>query len=370
MIKKTTIHKFATQNGYTLIEKFGKKKTSELLKISRPTIDAILKKYPQPPTKTIPKYVFQWEETAGNRLFVDKYQGQLRAFQQYVEMAMRSWLLLQKKDPISWDIEDFRKLWNAEKLRDSATGKIVYNYAVMLRKWMRAMGKADLCALEEFGTKRLKRPKGIRKQWFLEDVEILRLIENMDKADLLVAFVLSILSGGRASSVMPSNESKGIRPIDIAEKSSGILMFEPKRQEYVSRLFHPKIIELAERYISDCAIKLNEPLFMRYESMRRLLKEVAQKGQISKIADVRGAWHITKHTFVSQGTYHGLSLEVISEQTGTDANTLLEYYAGIKEKKMRQELLGEKAEIEPFHKWAVRVIIEPALRKYNKLTKV
>jgi len=37
MIKKTTVHKFVTQQGYELVEKFGKKKTSELLKVSRPT---------------------------------------------------------------------------------------------------------------------------------------------------------------------------------------------------------------------------------------------------------------------------------------------------------------------------------------------
>jgi hypothetical protein len=45
----------------------------------------------------------------------------------------------------------------------------------------------------------------------------------------------------------------------------------------------------------------------------------------------------------------------------------MDYYAGIKEKKMRAELLGEKVDIEPFHAWALRVIIEPAIRRYEKL---
>ncbi len=168
---------------------------------------------------------------------------------------------------------------------------------------------------------------------------------------------------------MQSSNAKGIRPIDVDEVNGGILMFEPKRQEYVLRVFHRKMIELVKQYIFDCSIKPNEPLFMQYKTMRRFLVEVARKGKVSKIADVRGAWHITKHTFVSQGAYHGLSLEVISEQTGTDANTLMECYAGIKEKKMRQELLGEKVEIEPFYEWAMRVIIDPTLRKYNELQK-
>ena len=283
---------------------------------------------------------------------------------------MRAWLFLNKKDPISWDREDFRKLWKAEKFRDQKTGKTRFSYAIRFRKWMRAIERADLCNLDEFETKSLKRPKGIRKQWFLEDKEILRLIEAIDRKDLLVAFVLSLFSGGRASSVMPIKSAKGIRPMDIDEQNCGILMFEPKRQEYVSRLFHPKIIELTKRYIEDYAIKPNESLFMQYGTMRRFLKKVAEKGKIAKISTMRGAWHITKHTFVSQGAYHGLSLEVISEQTGTDANTLMEYYAGIKEKKMRQELLGEKVKIEPFHEWVVRVIVDPAMRKYNELKNI
>jgi integrase len=369
MVKRITLHKFVNQNGYELIEKIGKTQTSLLLKISRPTIDAILEKHPTPPQKTIPKYVFEWEETEGNKLFIEKYQGKLRALEKYVQKGMSAWLLLGKKDPLSWDIADFRVLWKSEEFRDQATGQIRFFDAISLRKWMRAMEKADICNLEEFETKGLKRPKGARKQWFLEDEEIMRLIEAIDRKGLLVSFVVSLLSGGRASSVMKSARSKahGIRPIDIDDQNNGILMFEPKRQEYILRLFHSRVVELVKRYILDQEIKPNESLFLDYNTMRRLLKEIAQKAGVSKIVDMRGSWHITKHTFVSQGAYHGLSLEVISEQTGTDANTLMEYYAGIKEKKMRLELLGEKVDIEPFHVWALRVIIEPAFRRYEQL---
>ena len=369
MVKKRTLYKFVSQNGYELIERKGKMQTSLLLKISRPTINAILKKYPAPPQKTIPKYVFQWEETEGNKLFVEKYQGKLRTLRMYVRRGMIAWLFLRQKDPASWDIEDFRALWKSDKFRDQATGQIRFLDASCMRKWMRAIGKTDLCSLEEFTTKGLKRPKGMRKQWFLEDDEILRLIEAMDRKDLLVSFVVSLLSGGRASSIMKSGVSKarGIRPIDVDDHNNGILMFEPKRQEYILRLFHRKVIELVKRYILDQGIKPNEPLFLDYNTMRAFFKNTALKAGVSKIVDMRGSWHITKHTFVSQGAYHGLSLEVISEQTGTDANTLMEFYAGIKEKKMRLELLGEKVEIEPFHEWALRVIIQPSIKQYERL---
>jgi integrase len=372
VIKKVTIHKFVTEQGYELVQKFGKSQTSKLLEISRPTIDAILREHPTPPAKTLPKYVFQWEETAGNKLFAEKYQGRLKAstYGRIVLHGLRAWLYLDKKDPASWDIEDYRKVWQCERFRDPITGKVRFLVALSFRKWMRGIGRGDLCALEEFTTKGLRGAKGARKQWFLEDEEIERFIEAMDREDLLVAFVLSVFSGGRASSVMPTENGKGVRPMDIDERNCGILMFEPKRQEYVPRLFHPRVIELVMSYVHDCAIKPNESLFVGYSAMRELLKEVARKAGVSKVAQMRGAWHIAKHTFVSQGAYHGLSIEVISEQTGTDANTLIEFYAGIKEKKMRKELLGEKIDIEPFHEWALRVVIEPAIRRYNKLAKV
>jgi hypothetical protein len=369
MVRRTTIHKFVTQNGYMLIEKYGKNQTSLMLKLSRPTIDRILRQHPKSPTKTIPKYVFQWEETEGNKMFVEKHQGRVREFRHYAEQGMRAWLLLDKKDPVSWDIEDFRKIWRAEQFRDKNTDRIRFKNAVLFRKWMRTIGRTDLCSLEEFETKGLKRPKGMRKQWFLEDDEILSLIEAMDRKDLLVAFVVSLLSGGRASSIMKSGVSRahGIRPMDIDDKNHGILMFEPKRKEYIMRLFHPRVIELVKTYIQDSKTKPNEPLFLDYHTMRRYLKAVAVKGKVSKIVDMRGSWHITKHTFVSQGAYHGLSLEVLSEQTGTDPKTLMDYYAGIKEKKMRLELLGEKVDIEPFHEWALRVIIQPSIKQYERL---
>jgi hypothetical protein len=370
MVKTRTMYEFVTKQGYELVQKFGKTETSRMLKISRPTIDAILRDHPTATEKSVPKYVFQWEETAGNRLFVEKYQGSLRTLRIYVQFGMRAWLQLDKKDPIAWDTEDVRKLWRNEKFIDHATGKIRFRDAICLRKWLRALGKADLCNSDEFGTKSLKRRKGLRKQWFLEDDEIFRLIEGIDRTDLLLSFVLGLLSGGRASSLMleKSAKSHGIRPLDVNDFNDGILMLEPKRNEYVLRLFHPKVIELVKRYVQDQKIKPNESLFPSYEQMRRLLKSAARRANLSKITDLRGSWHITKHTFVSQGAYHGLSMEVISEQTGTDPNTLMDFYAGIKEKKMRAELLGEKVDIEPFHAWALRVIIEPAVRRYRLLS--
>jgi hypothetical protein len=66
---------------------------------------------------------------------------------------------------------------------------------------------------------------------------------------------------------------------------------------------------------------------------------------------MRGATHIFKHTFVTQGAFHNLSMDSISEQTGTNPNTLRDFYVGIKEKKLRHELLGEELDVLPYPIW-------------------
>ena len=66
---------------------------------------------------------------------------------------------------------------------------------------------------------------------------------------------------------------------------------------------------------------------------------------------MRGATHIFKHTFVTQGAFHDLSMESISEQTGTNPNTLRDFYVGVKERKLRHELLGEELDVLPYHEW-------------------
>jgi hypothetical protein len=44
-------------------------------------------------------------------------------------------------------------------------------------------------------------------------------------------------------------------------------------------------------------------------------------------------------------------MESISQQTGTNPNTLQDFYVGVKEKKLRHELLGEKLDVLPYHEW-------------------
>ena len=209
---------------------------------------------------------------------------------------------------------------------------------------MRALGKTGILRLEDFGTRGLKRPKS-RKTWFLEDGNLTCLIKATKRHDLLLTEEIGVKSGGRVSSIL------GIRPLDCNFEKNIILMYEAKVNDYRPRFLDDGCMGRIKRYIQDYNIAPDKPLFPSYSTIRKTLKTVAKEADIPQLASMKGATHIFKHTFVTQGAFHNLSMESLSQQTGTNPNTLQGFYVGVKENKLRHELLGEKLEVLPFHEW-------------------
>jgi hypothetical protein len=203
---------------------------------------------------------------------------------------------------------------------------------------MKAIKRHDL--LDKFPTK--KRPKGAKRAWYLEDNEVLAVVKGIQEPDTLLLFYLGITSGGRVSSLIK------VRPEQILYEQKVINMYEPKRKEYVPRFFQPETLNLLRQYIIDFGFKGNEKIFRWSEATYndRLKKAGERVGLTKKVTT-----HIMKHTFVSQASKRGVSLDTVSEQTGTEPQTLKDYYMAINIKKMRAELLGEKYEVEPFGAW-------------------
>jgi hypothetical protein len=129
------------------------------------------------------------------------------------------------------------------------------------------------------------------------------------------------------------------------------MMYEPKIKDYRPRFLDQNCMNRVKQYISDYQIAPDKPLFPSYSTIRKALKTVAKEANVPQLASMRGATHIFKHTFVTQGAFHDLSMESISEQTGTNPNTLRDFYVGVKEKKLRHELLGEQLDALPYHEW-------------------
>jgi hypothetical protein len=343
-LHKETVERFVNANGYVIAEKQGVTAASNASGLSRPTVYTILEKYPKQPKRIIPQYVKDFEATEGAKQFLIKNRNRIKTWKKCYSLGLKCYLLLGKRDPLNWTINDYRKLWIYEKFTDSITQRIRDTIAFALRLWMKTMEKHDLLQMEEFSTKGLKRPKS-RKSWCLEDNHISSLIKATKHHFLLLIEEIGIKSGGRISSIL------GVRPLDCNFEKDLIMMYEPKVKDYRPRFLDQNCMSRVKRYIDDYQIAPDKSLFPSYSTIRKTLKAVAVEANVPQLASMRGATHIFKHTFVTQGAFHDLSMESISEQTGTNPNTLRDFYVGIKEKKLRHELLGEKLDVLPYHEW-------------------
>jgi hypothetical protein len=344
ILRKETIEQFVNANGYEIAKKQGITAASVASNLSRPTVYAILQKYPQQPKRTVPQYTKNFDNTEGAKLFLSKNRNRIKTWKKCYRLGLRCYLFLGKRDPLNWTADDYRKLWTYEKFTDSVTQRTRDTVVFALRLWMKAMGKHDLLQLEEFATRGLKRPKS-RKSWCLEDANLTGLIKATKNHYLLLIEEIGVKSGGRISSIL------GIRPLDCNFEKNVILMYEPKVQDYIPRFLDQGCIARVKQYIEDYQIAPDKHLFPSYSTVRNALKTVAKEANIPQLASMRGATHIFKHTFVTQGAFHDLSMESISEQTGTNPNTLRDFYMAVKEKKLRHELLGEKLDVLPYHEW-------------------
>ncbi|MDR2700054.1 MAG: hypothetical protein LBC12_04490 [Nitrososphaerota archaeon] len=343
-LRKETAERFVDANGYVIAEKQGVTAAAQVCGLSRPTVYAILQKYPKRPKRAVPQYVKDFASTEGAKLFLAKNRNRIKTWKKCYSLGLKCYKLLGQKDPLNWVADDHRKLWMYEKFADPVTKRTRDPIAFALRLWMKAMGKHDLLQLEEFTTKGLKRPKS-RKTWYLENATITSLIQSTKHHYLLLIEEIGVKSGGRISSIL------GIRPLDCNFEKDLIVMYEPKIKEYHPRFLDQGCMSRVKQYIADYQVAPDKPLFPSYSTVRKALKAVAKEADIPKLASMSGATHIFKHTFVTQGAFHNLSMESISEQTGTNPNTLRDFYVGVKEQKLRHELLGETLDVLPYHEW-------------------
>lgn len=347
MVKKSTLERFIKLGGYDVVKQKdgtwrGIAEAARTTGIGQMTIRRLLEKYPTEPHKGEAKYVQEFQEAEGYKRFKAKY-GLKKSFRDAVLHVRNAWLILNKKDPISWNESDYDTIWNHEKFfKKTFQGKrfegVPEHPAAALHNLMRVTGKADLLKL--FQGK--KYPKGGKKEWYLEEEEIIRLTSKFEYNDTLVMSLLGFVKGGRWSSLVLATPEK------VNSKDLSMLDYEPKRSEWVSRIVQERVMRLLMRYIRDYQIEPKERLFTEsYTTYLRRMKAAGVKAGIKKTVST----HIMKHTFVSQASKHGVSLDTVVAQTGTDPATLQLHYKARNEPKLKHELLGTKWEFVPFPEW-------------------
>jgi len=352
----------------------NKSKAERDLKLSRPTIDKWLNRFPhgvpalRAPRLTEPKYVEDFNATeAWQRLKDHKYAKEIKT------SLLTAWKLLGKREPIEWtdqDVRDLRKPTVTRKgiTQDNTlylplTKDIAPEHAVNLRRALHAL---SLYMLEKPLEEVPKRPHGSRQQWFLENSDLINLLSGADDIETLLFCVLGIQCGARPTSMTQ------IRVSDINFEKNYIQYYEGKRRQYIPRFFIPETMMLLRRYISDKNLKMTDRLFsqdaMEYTNR---LKTIGFSQNIPKLQAEGAGAYLLRHTFATQASEHDVSLEVVMKQGGwTDASTLLNHYLFVKSSKMQRELLGVEVE-KPlnFGQW-IKQFMPYWEKRYNELRMV
>jgi hypothetical protein len=362
-ISKKSLEQFVKLGGYDIVKYDrasqrwkGVSKAARVTKLHRDTVTRILKEHPTKPiTKILPKYYEQFEESTGyKRLEVEL--GHKSWFKNMKRVVLEAFHFLGNKDPIYWTLEDIQKVRrDCLKLRDPTTNDIHPNYATELRRAIRALNKYELLPAFE---RVPKLPVGKKLEWFLEEPDLIKLTHMTRRPDILLYLYTGITTGARHSGIVT------LTPERIRAARGEMLIYETKRKEYVPKVLPQCVIDLLNQYIIDFQFKGDQRIFpYGYTFYNRALKVAGKDAGLTDETTT----HILKHTFVSQASFHGVSLDIISKQTGTDENTLKKYYRAEDVRRARHELRGEEYGGISFSEWVEKALHPHFVARYKEI---
>lgn len=346
--------------------------------LSRPTLDALialkgeqwLTRKSLTAKKIEPRYVSDFRQSEAWIKFWQHHRFAKRYFATMKEVFR----LLGNKEPMDYERADLEKLRTPlidgkdNSLYLTMTKDIEEHFAATIRSALKELPTITTYTLDALkGIK--KRPRGVRKGWWLKNDEITRLLQAIEEPWVLLFVVLELQCGGRPEAVVHYTKTDRIR-----YEKNAIEMYETKRMVYTARKFHPKTMELIKRYISDMNIGFGERLLPRdrlYYTER--LKHYGKKLGITLLETKGAGAYILRHTFATQACEHGVSLDVVVKQGGWaegEVRSLLAHYVEILEEKMDRELLGIVTEkLKSFKEW-IEQFIPIWEKRYGEISKI
>lgn len=370
----------------------GVAKASRELKVTSRTIYNYLEEYEKAPereprTKRVkPKIIAKFEKTEAWETIRDhKYETELK------NTLMHAWSYLDYVDPVTWTMDHVKAL-RESKYKDELnplwleeTGDIGPEHATQIRRFW---AELDLPQIPTYLRKMKdvpKRPEGVRKEWYLEPEEIFRLIPCIHELSTLV-FVRKTLEDGARPIATAGKSIKGrtipknlrFMPEQIDPKRNVIRRWESKKRKWARAKFQTETIHFILRYINDAGIRQGEDVFKYNQNFySKRIKEAGIRAKIPLIVGEGGGAYILRHTFATQALSHNVSLECVMEQGGwKGSETLMKYYAGLKEEKMDLDFLDIKPErIMTWKEWILQFDksfkeqYEKLLRKAPKIKK-
>ena len=348
----------------------GVSKAARLTGLTRQTIYDFLTEFPieKRTTKIQPKYETKWESCTGYQALTDYFRKfkdvKKETTDNYMRVAKEGWLYLRHKDPISWDLDDFLKLkenpaWFDLKAAEQMglkpeEAKISYSKASGLRNVMEALGHSEW--QDYFKTKKLKRSKGMKRQWWLQKDEVQAIAEAIEDFSATVLFYMACYTGSRISAYLRA--IFGSLNLSVAGNETWEA-FETKTGTPITKELNFRLVERLKHYISWMKkagrAGHHDKLFPRgLKFYTDQLKAGAIKAGLcetgpdpnnpKKIVDdlihgYRISWHMTRHTFASLLLQEGASLQHVMQQgPWKSSDTLIDYYSGVDRSKTRKSM--------------------------------
>lgn len=391
-------------------EQFRKGKTP----LSRPTLDKIIReheaKWLQHKTLVyakkgrIPKYEQEFENCDLPKWLLRDYpdpkdptqmtpQGsRIRAvgldlFTKFDKTCPETLPLKAFEQAFKWDMYVDEKILREQKKR-----QITFEKASSLRNVMTYAG-FNPKLYKWTSTRGLKRrPKRV----YLEEQDLIRYIYGLNEPDTLVFSRLGFEGGGRFSA------TSRIKTTDIFYDRNLIQLTETKTDTFPLKPYRPCTMDFVRQYVRDFRITGKLFFWAYHEYERRFLEagiragiwryklpreaekpEVVRKGVVympykkivkGKVTTAyrrcyvgkKTSSHLMKHTFVSLGSIHGLSLETLSDITATDIGTLRKWYMGTGRKKTLAEVHG-KLDYLPYWDWIDNIMSPHWIKRYNQI---
>jgi len=362
-ISKKTLDQFVKLGGYDIV-RYDRKanrwkgisKASRITKTHRDTITRLLKAFPTEPKKEVmPRYYRDFKESTGYKRLKTEI-GHKTWFKYAMRDVLTAYHFLKNKDIIYWTLQDIQNVRrNCLKMRSPETDDIHPNKGTSLRRAIKALNMHKLLpALDHVS----KLPAGKKLAWYLEEHDLIKLIHEIQRPDTLLYLYIGVTSGARHSGIVT------LSPERVKTARMEMLIYEPKRKTYVPKVVPSCVLDLLNKYIVDFKFRGDQRTFGASYSVYN--QRLTKAGRKADLADTTST-HILKHTFVSQASFHGVSLDVISAQTGTEEGTLKKFYRAENIRRIRHELLGEEYGVTPFSEWVETVLHPHFVSRYKEI---
>ena len=144
--------------------------------------------------------------------------------------------------------------------------------------------------------------------------QLLKSIDNIPDYSLILA---GLYTGMRIS------EISKIEEISINQEEQRIHIWDEKKDKYRDVYVPQEVISVLKRHINSMS-RGKDPRLFPY-SLKTIERKI--QGWTEKSLSKKKSWHAIRHTYISLSRELGIPMEIVIQNTGDTAATILKYYS-------------------------------------------